>query len=196
MSEHSNRVASDTPHSPETDGSSAGATVIDGHGLITALVDASIIQEDEALADHRLTDEFSENWWSRIEQFRDTDRARDRLATVAGIESTELRIKRANDGRFVAVHEGVELSEWPSKAAFIADLALQPTIEESFPLWSRIDPISRGELLVRIRAFLESCPVCEHPLELTEQVTAETEGSEVTLACTECGQTLVTARTE
>lgn len=193
MSEDPDRPTPDEPSSADTDGSTSDPEVIDSEGLVTRLVDAGIIHEDEKVDDLRLTDEFREDWWKRIEGFHDEGRVRREMAVVADIESAEVTLDETGDGRLVVSHGETELGEWPSRAAFISDLALQPTIAAWLPLWEYLDPISRGELLARIRAFLETCPSCEGALEIEERANAEIGQGSVSIACVNCGQVIVSS---
>lgn len=172
------------------DDAAADPEVVDAHGLVAQLVDAGILREDRTRDDLRLTDAFREDWWTRVDRFREDERARSQLATVVGIDESELTLEPTAE-EFVASHGDSELGEWPSRAAFVADLALQPTLAEWLPLWERIDPLSRGELLSRVRAFLETCPACDG--ELSVEGAADTEPGTVAVSCADCGDVLVSA---
>ena len=191
MADDSQRPTPDAPSGSDTDDPTADPEVIDGQGLVARFVGAGILREDEEVDDLRLTDEFRADWWERINGYRDDDRTRREMARFAEVDPETVTLDETGDGRFVVYHGEAKLGEWPSRAAFIADLALQPTIKSWLPVWDRIDPVSRGNLLARIRAFLETCPSCMGLLEVEEQTDAETGRDEVSVACEDCGQVMV-----
>ena len=184
MSENQNS----NPEMPGPDGTAESAEVVDGQALVAHLLGAGILLEDEQADDLRLTDEFRAAWWDQLETVRDEGRAREQMAGLVDIEPDELRFEE-DAGAFVAFHGETELGEWPSRGAFLADLTLRPTMAEWLPLWERLDPLSRGELLSRLRAFLETCPVCEGGLAFEGE--DENGRSEVSLACADCGRVMV-----
>ena len=190
MTDDPNRPTADPPADDDTDDATADPEVIDAQGLVARLVGAGILREDEEVDDLRLTDGFREDWWERIDGVRDDERARREMARFAEVDPETVSLE-TDAGRFVVYHKEAELGEWPSRAAFVADLSLEPTMESWLPLWERIDPVSRGKLLARIRAFLETCPSCMGLLEVEEQTDAETGRDEVSVACEDCGQVMV-----
>ncbi len=153
--------------------------------LAQMLVDASILTEDEEIDDLRLTEEFRHVWRRRIDQLRDTDRAILRMALVLELDPDDLSVEE-RDGEFHAFLRGTEIGRWPSESAFLADLAVRPTLEEWLPLWDDLDDASRGELLARLRVFLEACPVCDGDLVPVEP--APISDTSVELTCSDCGQ--------
>lgn len=190
MAENPNGPDPDAPDpADDADDASAEPEVIGGQALVEQFVDAGIMLEDEQVDDLRLTDDFREAWWGRIETVRDEEHARTGMGALVDIETEELTFEERGD-KFVAFHGDTELGDWPSRAAFVADVALQPTMGEWLQLWERIDPLSRAELLARLRAFLESCPVCEGELEMAERTTGAGR-TEVSIACVDCGQVTV-----
>ncbi|WP_259535901.1 hypothetical protein [Halalkaliarchaeum sp. AArc-CO] len=159
--------------------------MIDGRTLAELLEEAGIVTETEAGDDLRLTDRFGDVWHRRIERVRTGDRARQQLALVLEVDPDEL-VTEETGGTFIVRLGGNELGKWPSKAAFLADVALHPTLGEWLPVWDDLDGRSRDELLGRLRAFLETCPTCGGELQAIEKPNAETGGSSVSLMCSEC----------
>lgn len=190
MSEHPGPESDSSGHAEATESPAPEPEVVDGQALVTHLVDAGVLVERHD--DLQLTDEFRENWRERISRFRGEERAHEQMATILDIDPEEVTLDASGD-RFVVSHEGTELGDWPSWPAFVADLALQPTMAGRLPLWDRLDSLSRGELLSRLRAFLETCPICEEPL-LAEERDGGPEGEEVSIACVDCGRVLVRGR--
>lgn len=163
----------------------AGVETIRLEELAGELAEASILTEDEQLGDLRLTDEFRRDWWRRIERMRDEERALMHLGLVLELDPDELSTVE-EETRFSVRHRHVEMGSWPSRAGFVADIALYPTLGEWFPLWDDLDGESRGETLARLRALLEECPSCDGAVHAREQ-----DASDVAIVCVECGDVLV-----
>ena len=166
------------------------STVIDGQGLIDRLIQADILREDEAADDLKLTEAFQNAWWERIDTLQSDDQALSELAEHLGVDETDLRTE--DETEYLLYYQDSAVGDWPSRAAFLGDMALQPTIDERFPLWKQIDPMSQGTLLSRLRGFLERCPSCEGKIEVDEEPTSDLNGREVTFACVDCGEITTT----
>ena len=160
--------------------------VIDGRTLAELLEEAGIVTETEAGDDLRLTDRFADVWHRRINRVRDGDRAVQQLALVLEVDPDKLVLEES-DGTFIVRLDGNTLGKWPAEAAFLADVALYPTLGEWLPVWEELDGQSRDELLGRLRAFLEICPACDGDLQAFEEPDSDSGEMEVTLACAECG---------
>jgi len=173
----------------ETDEATAVTEAVDGEAIAELLVAQSVLAEDDGCDDLRLTGGFQSDWWRRIERVRDDERALMQLAMLIGVDPDEVQLE-GREGRFVAHRGGREVGAWPSRAAFLADVALYPTIEEWVPAWTELDGEQRGELLARLRAFLERCPHCRGTLRADEE--DGTDHVAVSITCTDCGQVIVT----
>ena len=114
--------------------------------------------DDAAGTDITLTPAFQSDWRRRIERMCDGERARLQLAMPVGADPTEMQLE-AREDRFVARYGGREIGAWPSRAAFLADIALYPTIEEWLSAWSDLDGEERAELLARLRRSSSAVPV-------------------------------------
>lgn len=168
--------------------------VIGGEGLIDRLRGAEVIRRDDDGDDLRLTDPFWADWRERIVALRDDAHARDELAAAMDVEREAVALEAGEDA-FVVSHDGEAIGEWPSRAAFLSDLALDPTLREWLPMWQRLDGLSRGELLTRLRGFLEACPVCDGAVDLSAS-DASGDATDVSVACSDCGQVLVSGELE
>jgi len=166
-------------------GTDTGATM-EGSELVSQLVDASVLTEDEAIDDLVLTDRFQYNWRKRIEQLRDRETV-DFLGLLLEADPDTLTIERAN-GTLTVTREGETVGEWPSEAALVADVAAFVTLGEWLPVWDDLAGGTRDELVARLRAFLETCPACDGPLAAEEG-----NGGQPlpTIACEECGAVLL-----
>ena len=162
--------------------------VVDGPMLVERLQSAGIIVE--RADDLELTDDFRIALHSRMDELGNEDTLRDVVAEKFELEPDGLTFGKRADHQFGVRHDDVELGSWSSKAALIADLTLDQLLREWFPLWERLDGFSRGELLSRLRGFLEECPICDGHLEMIEDAEGATDGTDVTLVCTACDRTV------
>lgn len=163
--------------------------VLDGQGLIDHLIDAGVIDgADDPL---ELADGFHNDWRREIEHVRRGDNAEMALAETFDIDPSALTFTENDKGQFVVQHGDEAVGPWPSQAAFVADLALKPLLSERVPLWDRLDGLSRGELLARLRGFLEVCPACDGTLDVDEQVDEATGQTTIRIRCDDCEQLVV-----
>jgi len=164
---------------------------VDGETIAELLVAQSVLTEDEGRDDLRLAETFRSDWRRRIGQVRDEERARLFLGMLIAVDPVEVTLEQRAE-RFVATREETEIGAWPSRAAFLADVALYPTLGEWVPQWTSLDGESRGELLARLRTFLERCPDCEGALRAEEAAGGDPGELAVSVACTDCEQVIVT----
>ncbi len=155
------------------------------------LIDTAVVTP-AADAELELTPQFQDTWWRRIERVRDPAVARERLAAQLDVDPSQLTLQQQSS-QFVAQYEGETIGRWVSEAAFLSDLAVEPTLDEWIADWEALSGRERAELLVRTRVFLETCPACGGELtEATDVVKSCCSESLTTVSteCTECGQTV------
>lgn len=149
-----------------------------------------VVTDCEQVDDLCLTDEFRTAWRDGIERVRerDPDATSDTLAQVVGANPDAVRIERFEDG-FVARADGQRVGQWESEAAYLADVAAAAELRERIPEWDRLSVTERGQLLSRLRVFLESCPDCGGPVELGQEVVESCCRSidVVAVSCRACG---------
>lgn len=178
------------PERPRGDGSddSGGAAserLLREAGVVSVAADGDL----------RLDDSFRGAWRDRIEALRDRDTARERLAAAVGVDPGDLSFEEAAD-EFAVGYDGAHLESWPSRAAFVAELAAEPTLAERCAGWNSLDPSERARLVAGMRAFLDRCPTCDGPLVESEDVWESccSEVVDVTVACADCGSRVFWAR--
>jgi len=178
------------PYQDRDDGTDDAAET--GETVTELLVKHSVLTEDRRRDSLRLTGEFRSDWRRRIGRVRDGERALMQLAMLIGVDPAEVQLE-AQEDRFVAHRGRREIGAWPSRAAFLADVALYRTIGEWVPAWRGLDGEERAELLGRLRAFLKYCPSCEGDLQAEEgEGELRTDHVPVSIVCTECQQVVVT----
>lgn len=148
-----------------------------------------IIKECFDIDDVCLTDSFADDWWNRIEDLRSEVNATNELAAVLEVSPTDLDLEEG-DNRFMVRHQGDDIGSWRSHAAFLADLAVTPLLEERLPNWNRFNERERSQLISMMRVFLESCPTCDGSVSAEESVKSSCcrgEIIEAAIICEECG---------
>lgn len=151
------------------------------------------VLERGSRASLRPTDEFATVWWRRIRQVRDETTAKQRLALHLAVDPERIDGHR-HDGQFVVTYDGERILDWPSKAAFLADLAAAPTLIEWLSDWETLDDGIRCEMLADIRATLDQCPRCggnlDRPTDSSRSCRTGNSSNDP-VACRECGDRLI-----
>jgi len=157
---------------------------------------AGIVEECEQVDDLCLTGGFREAWRDRIldvrERLPETTGAA--LAGVLGADPEALTVRPLGDA-FVARLEGRRVGQWESEAAYVADVAGAAELESRVDDWGRLSVEERGQLLNRLRIFLETCPSCDGPVAPEEEVIESCCRSidVVAVSCQDCGARLFEA---
>lgn len=158
----------------------------EGMAVEELLLSEGVVEEMSGADDLQLTEEFEQAWYRRIERMGSGDRAIRWLAAIHEVAPEDITVE--DDGeRFAVDIAGGPTREWPSEAAFIAGLVVEPTLGEWIPEseWEGLPGDTRRELSARLLLFLERCPVCDGDLEMAEDV--EDGSVHVSLDCPECG---------
>jgi hypothetical protein len=145
-----------------------------------------------------LTDEFRDAWRNRIAGLRGDDAARAAFASLRGIDPDRLSFETFG-GAYVALLDRREAGQWPSRGAFLADVAAAETLDGRHDGWADLDGRSRGRVLGELCRFLDRCPSCDGPLETGEAVVESCCRSDstrvVAVTCRECGARVYEAET-
>lgn len=161
----------------------------EGVAIEELLLAEGVVEEMDEAEDLQLTEAFEQAWYRRIEQMSGGDRAVRWLAAIHDVAPDDITVDD-RDEAFVVDIAGGRTREWPSEAAFIAGLVVEPTLGEWIPeaQWEELPADARRELSARLLLFLERCPACEGNLEMAE---AADDGSvQVSLDCLDCGTTV------
>lgn len=104
-----------------------------------ALESAGTVVDCPAANDLRLTDRYHTAWQARMDKPGTARARRDRLARSLSISSEEITFEEAEDGLFAFI-DGSRAGGWESKAAFLADLAGNESLESRFQHWNDLSP--------------------------------------------------------
>ena len=173
-------------------GTDGGLAQADRNDVGETLLAAGVVEECPDDDDLCLSETFEEVWWRRIRQVRDEELAVDRLASVLEVDPAELTV-RTDEGSFDVVFDGATIGRWTSRATFLADLAVEPTLAEWVPDWEEFDDRQRTRLIASMRVFLEECPSCDAALDPIEDVRKSCCSNDlltVSLRCESCESTV------
>lgn len=182
---------------PDTEAETDAETSDEDRDIEGLLSTAGVVEECIDTDDLCLSDRFSDVWWRRIRRLReDTDAAREHLGAVLDVEPDGLDFDESGS-RFAVTFEDDRIGVWDSDAAFYADLAVEPTLDEWISDWGSLSDRERTQLIAGMRAFLERCPSCESEVEQAENVRKTCCSSKVVgvdVDCPECGARVFSGR--
>ena len=177
--------------SPDHVGSPDTTADLDDADPETLLRATGLVEDCSDDDDLCLDSGFREGWRQRMRSL-ETDEARiEKLAERLGIEADRLELD-GGENAFAVTYDGDHIATWPSEAAFHADLAAAPELDERAPAWRNFEEYQQGTVLAALRVFLEECPVCGGDIDGNEK-TIETCCSTRTresLECVNCGKQL------
>ena len=145
-------------------------------------------------ADIRLDPGFTARWAVRSRELLAVDPEDDRLAFAAVLELTVDDLLVAEGEAGVSAHlDGQFLGSWPSRTAFVADIAGGELLAPLLDGWSESSHIQRTELTSTLRLFAESCPRCGGAVDLGEEHRESCCSTHevVTADCVDCGARLM-----
>ena len=153
---------------------------------------AGVIQPCMNGEDLCLTEEFQAAWRDRIAEVRESGDTRENLAEVLDTDPDALDIESHDEARLARL-DGQHVGQWESEGALVADLAAEPLMAEHYGGWEDLEVHERSRVLVSLRIFLEECPTCGGPVQLTEdQVESCCSTMDVVAAvCGECESRLL-----
>lgn len=168
----------------------------EGEDIEGMLRDTGVVTDCPDEDDLCLTRAFREAWYERLEEVREDGRQLERMAARIGVPADDLSIEDGDGGPFTITYEGDRIGMWTSEAAFLADLAAAPLLDEYSPEWQEFDPMEQGQVLTALRSFLETCPTCEGSITGNEETfeTCCTTGTRMAVECEDCGAVVFDGR--
>lgn len=154
-------------------------------------VGALSLHDDESLT---ITPSFEERWAARIESLKERSRVRrESFAEIVGVDPDEVHFEEIPETEAFSVRvDGRNVSQWMSEAAFLADIAANDALSGMDSEWENLPLRERHGLLLGLRQFLNTCPLCDGSLvderEVTESCCWST--SAITARCDGCGSRL------
>lgn len=158
---------------------------------VSLLIDAGVIV-DPAEDDLQLSEGFRNAWRDHVEILSGKDPTVV-LGHLFSIDSGSLSVGSA--GERMTVHRNGDLfTLWPSRAAYLTDVAASEALDARSEEWNAIDHEQRGRILQRLRVFLDQCPSCQGTIadgEATRGCCVDEQYFEV--FCEDCGATILEA---
>jgi hypothetical protein len=118
---------------------------------------------------------------------------RETFAGIVGVDPDEVNLEPIEETGAFAVRVGKnDVSQWMSRAAFVADLAATEALSAIDPDWNTLSLQDQHGLLMGLRQFLTRCPRCEGPLVEANEATESCCWSirAITSRCDDCGDRL------
>ncbi|SDQ25426.1 hypothetical protein SAMN05216278_1157 [Halopelagius longus] len=115
----------------------------------------------------RLARDFESAWRRRIVEMDGREGDTAALASLLQVpeEDVELEWDPA-ESALVAFVRGERAGNWPSRAAFVADVTAVAEFRSAFPKWWSLSPSMRTRVLAALRLCLDWCPVCDGSLRI------------------------------
>lgn len=156
-----------------------------------------VVEPCTEIDDLCLTPSFKRTWRERITELRETERDSRvaELRTLLELED-EHDIEEIGDTAAVVMVDDVQVGQWESEAALIADLAANAVFREWTEEWTSRPVAERSQLLNSTRMFLEQCPSCDAPVTLGQKTVESCCRSwdVVTVRCESCDARLFEVR--
>ena len=154
----------------------------------TILMRAEAVKPCENADDLCLTEEFRTAWNDRIDRVRSKEASRAELADILDIEADNLTFEEFGEA-FVAHTDEVQVGQWESRGAFLADVAAATELEIRLDGWQTLHLQQQSQLLYALRLFLEECPECAGTVAIEEDTVESCCRSVdiVAVSCQECG---------
>ena len=160
----------------------------------SALLAAGLLRPTPDGSDIRLDPAFAAQWIARTGDFFDSESEDEAaaLAAVLDLPVDDLLVAQGEAG-VSAYIDGQFLGSWPSRTAFVADLAGSELLASMVPGWAESSSTRRTELTGTLRLFTESCPQCGGAVDLGEEQreTCCSSYEIVTADCVVCGTRLI-----
>ena len=117
-----------------------------------------------------LSEGFRTEWREAIGAVREDGVSLDRFAERVGIEGDEVATAQGLGGRFAITYEDEPIATWSSEAAFLADLAAAPILDDRSAEWRAFTPDEQGVVLTgpgrspsAVRAVTGRSPATRRP---------------------------------
>jgi len=156
------------------------------------LLTQNIVEPCEEIDDLCLTSEFETAWLEEIDQINTENITADEAASlISNGANEELEIVEYGDARVLTIGD-TEVGKWPSHAALIADVTAARVIEKRDQHWNQYKPEKKGELLMSVRLFLETCPTNKGSISMNEETVESCCQSYniIAVTCDETGERL------
>jgi hypothetical protein len=133
---------------------------------VLAAADAFV---DDPDGDVTVAPDFDDAWRAEMAGVDDERAAARALGELSKLDPERLSFD-AQGVAFAAWYDGDWVGQWPSRAAFVADVAAARVLADRVPEWRTLPVASRSEVAAGLRVLLERCPTCDGLVELGTNV--------------------------
>jgi len=142
--------------------------------------------------DFCLEDSFRETWLARADEVEGDDELAAAAAQYFGIDAGEEVTFEPLGPAFTVLVDGTPWGEYPSRAAFLAEVAGARMLADRHEDWEAFTLAAQSELLAALRLFIDTCPSCGGPATLGEDTVESCcrDISIVAVTCDDCDQRL------
>ncbi|WP_245781331.1 hypothetical protein [Halopelagius inordinatus] len=174
-----------------SDGDSASTD--DSRTAERRLEEAGLLVEEDGLP--RVERDFESAWRRRIVSMDGREGDAAALASLMQVSEAEVTVEwEPEASSLVATVRGERAGNWPSRAAFVADVTAVAEFRSAFPEWWSLSPAMRTRVLSALRLCLDWCPVCDGSLSVGKRRRNEFDATTVLAArCEACGADLFSA---
>lgn len=156
------------------------------------LLDIGIVIHEPGTDDLALDGSFADAWQHAMERHsEDESMVAESIGQLSGVEPEQIRFENRPRSYMAWVGED-HLASWPSRGACVADAAGVTVLPIHDSEWETRSLPTRAEMLGVLRLFIESCPVCEGTVSLSQDVVESCcqRRDVVAATCGDCGSRL------
>jgi len=140
-----------------------------------------------------LTDSFETAWLDEIESLNTREITAALITDTIDIETEDREFELTEQGEAKVLQtDNQPVSQWPSKAALLADIAACRVLQREIADWSEYQLEKKGQILNSLRMFIETCPTTGGDILMGEEVVESCCSSHkvVAVTCEESGERL------
>ncbi len=140
-----------------------------------------------------LTGTFETAWLAEIDSLKTTEITAALITDIIGIETEdkEFELTEQDEVRILQA-DNQPVSQWPSEAALLADIAACRVLRSEIADWNEYKLEKKGQILNSLRMFIETCPTTGGDIQMGEEVVESCCSSHKVIAvtCEESGERL------
>jgi len=140
-----------------------------------------------------LTDSFETAWLDEIESLNTREITAALITDTIDIETEDREFELTEQGEAKVLQtDNQPVSQWPSKAALLADIAACRVLQREIADWGEYQLEKKGQILNSLRMFIETCPTTGGDILMGKEVVESCCSSHkvVAVTCEESGERL------
>lgn len=167
----------------------------DAFDVETVLRDANAIEACPESTDLCLTAGFRTEWYRALDEL-DAEATTARLADILGVDADRIALT-PHGSAFVVLVDAVQVGQWESRGALVADVAADRVLAERVVDWRDRTVDERSRITHGLRVYLDRCPACGGPASMGPETVESCCSSRDVIAttCRDCEERLFELRT-